>query len=210
MTIPIAAIDQFVKEEGETVRHLIGLRCFCHGADGQPDPNCTEHEAGGWLYTAEQTIVGLVTDISQNATLMETGVFVPGDCVFSPLSNHKVSEGDKIIFTWPLPYGQGDALVRGTGASDRLYYAAAQGMACIDEDKVFYYPDADYRFDGKTIVWDWTGKTGKKPATGKRYTVKYMAYLEWLAFVPPVTRISNGADMGEKVLLRKKHVVEQQ
>lgn len=210
MPIPVDAIDQFVTEEGEQVKHLIGLRCFCHGPDGQPDPNCTAHEAGGWLYTAEQTITGLVTDISQNQELMETGVFIPGDCIFSPLSDHKVSEGDKIIFTWPLPYGQGDALVRGMTASDRLYYSAVKGMACIDEDKVFYSDGIDYKMDGKSIEWDWTGKvvTGKKPAPGKRYTVKYMAFIEWLAFVPPVSRISNGQDMGEKVMLRKKHLLE--
>lgn len=210
MPIPVAAIDQFVVEEGEEVRHLIGLRCFCHGPDGQPDPNCEEHEAGGWLYAAEEPITGLVTDISQNLELMETGVFMPGDCIFSPLSDHKVSEGDKIIFTWPLPYGQGDALVRGATASDRLYYSAVSGMACIDEDKVFYRYGTDYRMQDKQIVWDWTGKaaTAKAPAAGKRYTVKYMAFIEWLAFVPPVTRISSGADMGEKVMLRKKHLVE--
>lgn len=208
MPIPVAAIDQFVMEEGEQVTHLIGLRCFCHGPDGQPDPNCTEHEAGGWLYTAEHTITGLVTDISQNMELMETGVFMPGDCIFSPLSDEKISEGDKIIFTWPLPYGQGDALVRGSSASDRIYYSAVKGMACIDENKTFYVNDVDYKMSGKTIIWDWAGKVGRKPAAGKRYTVKYMAYIEWLAFVPPVTRISNGEDMGEKVMLRKKHLVE--
>lgn len=210
MPIPVAAIDQFVREEGEEVKHFIGLRCFCHGPDGQPDPNCTEHEAGGWLYAQEQTITGLVTDISQNMELMETGVFMPGDCIFSPLSDQKVTEGDKIVFTWPLPYGQGDALVRSTSSFDRLYYSAVKGMACIDENKVFYVNDVDYKMSGKAILWDWTGKsiTAKKPANGKRYTVKYMAYIEWLAFVPPVTRVSNGSDMGEKVMLRKKHLME--
>lgn len=208
MPIDVTAIDRFVTEEGEEVRHLIGLRCFCHGPDGQPDPNCTQHEAGGWLYTAEQTITGLVTDISQDMQLMETGVFMPGDCVFSPLSDHKVSEGDKIIFTWPLPYGQGDARVRGTGNSERLYYTPAQGMACIDENGVFYISDVDYKFQGKDVLWKWTGKIGKAPAAGVRYSIKYMAYIEWLAFVPPVTRISNGTDLGEKVILRKKHLVE--
>lgn len=210
MPIPVPAIDRFTFEEGEQVRHLIGMRCWCHGADGQPDPNCTEHEAGGWVFTSESTITGLVTDISQNMELMETGVFMPGDCIFSPVSEYIVSEGDKIIFTWPLPFGQGDPLKRGDSDSDRLYYEAVSGLACIDEDKVFYRPNIDYRLSGKNIVWDWSGKpaAGKKPDQGIRYTVKYQAYIEWLAFVPPVTRISFGVDMGAKVILRKKHLME--
>ncbi|WP_188055619.1 DUF4815 domain-containing protein [Oryzomonas rubra] len=209
MPIPVEAIDQFVDDEGETVRHQIGMRCFCHGADGQPDPNCTLHENGGWYYAEEQIITGLVTDISQRRELMETGAFMPGDCVFSPKSTDLVSEGDKIIFTWPLPYGQGDVLVRGTGASDTLYYEGVKGIYCIDQVKQYYRQDVDYKLDGKNIVWDWTGKTGIKPASGTKYVIKYTAYIEWIAFVPPVTRTSSGEDIGAKVMLRKKHLMEQ-
>lgn len=209
MPIPVSAIDTFVSEEGEEVRHLVGIRCFCHGADGQPDPNCTAHENGGWLYVDEKTITGLVTDITQRRELMETGVFQPGDCIFSPLSSDTISEGDKIIFTWPLPYGQGDALVRGAGASDTLYYEGVSNIFCIDEDKVKYLEGTDFKLSGKTIVWQWTGKVGgAKPAASKRYSIKYKAFIEWLVFVPPVERISHGEDLGSKVMLRKKHLME--
>lgn len=210
MPIPITAINQFVEEEGEEVRHLIGMRCFCHGSDGQPDPNCTEHENGGWIYAAEHTITGLVTDVSQRRELMETGVFMPGDAVFSPLTTDQVSEGDKIIFTWPLPYGQGEPLVRGGGSSDDLYYEAVGGIFCMDEDRIVYRQGVDYRFDGKSIVWAWDGKTGKAPGYGIRYTIKYTAYIEWLVFVPPIERITHGDDLGSKVMLRKKHLMEAQ
>lgn len=208
MPIPIAAVDAFVEEEGEQVRHQIGLRCYCHGADGQPDPNCPDHENGGWLYTDETTITGLVTDISQRRELMETGVFMPGDCIFSPLSTTVISEGDKIIFTWALPFGQGDPLLRGTGVSDTLYYEGVKGLFCIDQSKARYVQDIDYKLDGKNIVWDWAGKAGDKPAAGTKYTIKYTAYIEWLVFVPPVERISAGENIGSKVMLRKKHLLE--
>jgi hypothetical protein len=208
MPIPIDAVDNFVAEEGEQVRHLIGLRCFCHGPDGQPDPNCTLHENGGWYYGDERTITGLVTDISQRRELMETGVFMLGDCIFSPSTFDVVSEGDKIIFTWPLPYGQGDALVRGTGNSDKLYYEGVSGIFCIDEYKVKYVNGVDYQLEGKNIIWQWQGKNGNKPGTGTRYSIKYRAYIEWLAFVPPIERITHGDDLGSKVMLRKKHLME--
>lgn len=208
MPIPVAAADQFTEDEGELVRHLTGLRCFCHGANGQPDPNCAEHENGGWLYVEEKTITGLVTDITQRRELMETGAFMPGDCIFSPTSSDTVSEGDKIIFTWPLPFGQGDPLTRGNEESDNLYYEGVRGLFCIDEDKVVYKQDRDYRLDGKRIVWEWDDKDGKTPGYGIRYTIKYTAFIEWLVFVPPVERISHGENMGSKVMLRKKHLME--
>jgi len=210
MSIPVSAVDQFVEEEGEQVRHMIGIRCFCHGADGQPDPNCKEHEVGGWLFLEERTITGLVTDITQRRELMETGVFEPGDCMFSPLSEDTVSEGDKIIFTWSLPHGQGDPLVRSSQDYDTLYYEAVKSILCYDENKVFYKQDRDFRFEGKKIVWQWTGKSqdGKTPRMFTRYVVKYHAYIEWLVFVPPVTRVSAGEDIGSKVMLRKKHLME--
>lgn len=208
MPIPIEAVNNFVEEEGEEVRHLVGIHCFCHGANGQPDPNCKEHESGGWLYSDETTIVGLVTDISQRRELMETGAFEPGDCVFSPLTTNTISEGDKIIFTWSLPYGKGDVIVRGATNTDKLYYEAVSGIFCIDENKIKYSQDIDYRLQGKNIVWDWSGKTGLKPSEGTRYSIKYRAFIEWIVFVPPVERITHGEDLGSKVMLRKKHLLE--
>ena len=210
MPISISAIDRFVSEEGEDVRHFTGLKCFCHGPEGQPDPNCKEHEIGGWLYVNEQNIVGLVTDISQRRELMETGVFMPGDCVFSPLTPDTISEGDKIIFTWPLPYGQGDVITRSNVATDNLYYEAVRALFCIDENKVIYKQNVDFRLAGKLIEWEWPEKldSALKPGYGTHYTIKYTAYIEWLVFVPPVERITHGDDLGSKVMLRKKHLVE--
>jgi hypothetical protein len=202
------AVDAHVEREGEHVRLLIGMRCFCIGADGQPDPNCDQHENGGYLYVDEQPVTGLVTSVRYNKDLMEAGIFLPGDCVFSPTSDVTVSEMDKIIFTWPEVYGAGDPLVRGNGAGDNLLYEAVSALYCIDENKVRYVENTDFIFSGKKILWNWQGKPleGKVPSFGDRYTVKYKAYLEWIAWLPPETRRSHGADMGCKVMLRKKHL----
>ena len=210
MAINVAAADSFTEDEGEVVRHLVGMRCWCIGGDGQPDPNCNQHELGGYLYVDEKQITGLVTSISYQKDLRESGIFAPGDCIFSPTSDITVSEMDKIIFTWPEVYGPGDPLVRGRDNFDQLYYEAVKAIFCIDENRVRYFEGTDFRFNGKTIEWQWDGKptAGKQPAIDIRYTIKYKGYLEWIAFVPPMTRISVGVDMGNKVFLRKKHMWE--
>lgn len=200
--------DQFTDEEGEDVRHFIGMRCWCVDGQGRPSPKCPEHEAGGYIYREESRIRGLITDVRQSRELSELGLWLPGDCVFSPPSNVDVSEMDKIIFTWSLPYGEGDPLVRGSGASERLTYEAVSSMYVGDEDKVRYVEGTDFRFVGKTIEWEWAGKAGRAPVEGKRYVAKYKGYLEWIAFLPPIERISAGQRIGSRVPLRKKHLMK--
>jgi hypothetical protein len=211
MAINSADCNRFVATEGERVRHQVGMLCPCHDDQGQPDPNCDLHERGGWFYAEEEAIVGLVTSIAAHKDWLEAGIALPGDAVFSPLTHNTVSEGDKIIFTWPLPFGQGDPLVRGSGSAEKLYYPAVKGIYCLDEQRIKYVENVDFRFVGRTIEWSWPGKSveGKKPSLGIRYTIKYMAFIEWIAVDPPTTRISKGQDIGSKVLLRKKHIFEQ-
>ena len=208
--IQVSEINRFTREEGEKVKHLIGMRCFCIRPDGQPDPNCRQHENGGWLYKDEKIITGIVTGVNFHKDLMETGAFIPGDCVFSPQAGVVVSEMDKIIFTWPEVYGPGEAVIRSGEEGDTLYYQPVKALYCVDEDGIRYYQDKDFRFEGKRIVWTWDGKPadGTLPATGWRYTIKYMAYIEWIAFVPPVTRRSHSKDISNKVILRKRHIFE--
>ena len=209
MSIDPVPVDGFVTTEGETVRHLVGLRCWCiANKEAQPEPGCPNCHGEGFTYEDEKEIVGLVTSISGNRKLLEMGLFYPGDCIFSPLTGNTVSEHDKVIFTWPLPYGEGDALKRGNDDNDMLYYEAVSSIFLRDEDRVIYTENIDFRFVGKSIEWVWTGKPaeGKKPATGIRYTVKYRAYIEWIAFIPPVTRVSHGEDIGSKVFLRQRHI----
>lgn len=209
MPLSPVPVDAFVDQEGEVVTHWIGMRCWCHGPDGQPDPNCTAHEPGGFLYREPHEISGLVTDISQRKELMALGVFLPGDCVFSPLTTDTVSEGDKIVFSWPLAHGAGDPQVRGAGAADVLTYAAVSALYVGDEWGQKYAEGTDFRFVGREIQWEWAGKpaAGLQPAEGTRYVAKYKGLIEWIAFVPPVERISHGEDLGSKVILRKKHLL---
>ena len=207
MPIDPSAIDQFVAAEGEQVLHQIGMRCWCCGRDGQLDPNCREHDITGSVYGPAMEITGLFTDIMQRKELAASGLFIPGDAIFSPLTGNEVSEGDKITMLTPLPHGKGDALTRGGGDADLLMYEATSGIFCMDEQKVRYAEGGDFRLNGKHIEWRWQGKGGLTPRIGTRYSIKYRAYIEWIAFFPPVERFSHGEDIGSKVMLRKLHLL---
>jgi hypothetical protein len=200
-------LDEFTVREGEIVIHSTGVPCFCISEKGELDPNCREHDFTGHLYRNPQRITGLVTGITQHKVLIDSGIFLPGDVVFSPESGNIVTEGDKIQFTWPEPYGEGEILRRGQPDYENTYYEAVKALHCSDEKGNIYTQDVDFRFVGKKIEWRWAGKVGGTvPNLGIRYMLKYTAFLEWLAFDVPMERISHGNDMGTKVGMRKIHL----
>ena len=206
MPIRPQEINRFVRQEGEPFLHFVGARCWCTGRDGQLDPNCEAHDVTGSVYGDKVPIVGLFSSIMQHKDLISTGLFEKGDALFSPLNNAQVSEGDKLIFMKPVPFGAGDPRIRGTEASDPLIYSATSGIFCMDENRVRYAEEVDFKFQDKSIIWRWEGKTGNAPGSGVRYTVKYRALIDWIVFMPPMERFSHGKDIGNKVFLRKLHV----
>ena len=85
---------------------------------------------------------------------------------------------------------------------DRLWYHATSSIWCEDEEGNVYKSGGDFILDGsKVIKWQ-----GSNPKIGRKYTIKYNAYLEWVAFTPPDIRVDRNRDLGQRVILRKRHV----
>ena len=84
---------------------------------------------------------------------------------------------------------------------DRLWYNASSSIWCEDEDGNVYR-SGDFKLDGSKII-KWTGDS---PTIGKKYVIKYNAYLEWIAFDPPAVRRDRNRDLGQRVGLRRRHV----
>ena len=208
MPIKPSDIDKFTRVEGEAVWHESGLPCFCRDSKGQLDPNCSKHDWTGRVYRDKKRIKAIVSGLNNHKELIQAGIALPGDCVLSPQSGDVVAAGDKITFTWPEPYGDGEVLTRGTSSGETLLYAAVKSIYLGDENGIYYKQDRDFRFVDKEIQWTWTDKPseGKKPRTGVRYAIQYKGYLEYVAFDIPVERVSAGKDIGSKVLLRKLHL----
>jgi len=126
-----------------------------------------------------------------------------------------IGDFDKITFTTPDFVGEGQVILRDGGNhnevkgvrtglamnEDRLWYQAACAVHCEDENGVIYTPGSDFQFVDKVIRW-----VGNAPNSGTFYTLKYTAYLEWIAYNTPMARFDNARNLAQKVLLRKKHV----
>jgi hypothetical protein len=211
--------DGLISNRGQVIIHELGISCTCRLDGGVISPVrggvSTFYCAGcenGILYRRPRQIMGLVSGTSSNRQLIETGFINPGDCVLSvsPNLEDPPSDFDKITFTWDENVGDGQVIVRGEGLDrntalldneDLLHYQASKSLYCEDEDGKEYFEGADFYFEGKKIVWL------NPPIIRKKYTIKYKAYLEWLIFDSPMTRRDRDTDLGYRIVLRKKHLV---
>ncbi len=227
------SLEELVEDRGDNVTHELGISCpTCRAEDaygstliseGKPlqglggSISCPSCYGIGWVYRNPRCIRGLVVGVNTgpNRSLVDAGWAVPGDAVFSPsLTLDPLGDFDRITIHHPVPVGSGQTIVRNaanmgvnhmlstglTPEQDRLWYIPACITYCMDQEGTTYEQGTDFSVDGKLITW-----VGNKPADGMIYTVKYLAYLEWIVFTSPFTRFDNARSLGQKVLLRKAH-----
>ena len=224
-------LEELIEARGEKVTVETAVACPCRSGDlysalilkdGKPGnqrildcPNC---QGDGFLYRNARNVSGLVTalDPGRNRQLFEAGYAVPGDVTFSPSSRAGfLTDFDKVTFCFSSPVNEGQVIMRGSHtlennaeyvtdldtAEDRLWYRPSCSIWCEDINGVVYSQGADFVFEGKKIQW-----VGAQPDIGTLYTLKYTAYLEWVAYASPFQRMDNNRNMGQRVMLRKKHV----
>jgi hypothetical protein len=224
-------LNELIEVRGENVIIETSVACTCRNGDlyaalilkdGKPANqrilDCPACQGDGFIYRNGRNIRGLVTslDPGRNRHLFEMGYAVPGDVVFSPsLIAGIVTDFDKVTFCFTSPINEGQVIMRGAHTlennaeyvtdlatnEDRLWYRPGCTIWCEDSDGVVYAQSSDFTFEGRKIIWG-----GNAPDIGTLYTVKYTAYLEWVAYSTPFQRMDNNRSLGQKVLLRKKHV----
>ena len=220
-----------INSRGEDVIHEVGLRCPCNVEDtmagqinhrGTRVPRrrttfrCPRCDGSGYLYRNAKKIVALITNIAEDYQRTESGWGVPGDAIMSVKPDYRVSTGDLITFTWSQSLAEGQVIVRGAGTlsensarktqleenEDLLHYNADKSIWCEDDDGKVYRGGSDFLLDGsKLIKWG-----SNRPRVGLAYTLKYTAFLEWEAQVPPSVRRDRNRDLGTRVMLRKRHI----
>lgn len=220
----------FIEERGETLIHEIGLRCPCDNEDpmlGLVEKgtniakkrhrfNCPQCGGEGRIYRKPQRIVALFFGFSENKIQATGGMIYPGDQMMSVKPGFQVSGGDKITITWPEEVPDGQVLVRGAAHmgdnaarklhvepdEDVLWYYAVNSIYCEDFEGNVYREGGDFVLNTSRII-KWVGNS---PKQGVSYVIKYNAYLEYIAFMPPVQRRDQDRDLGSRVALRKRHI----
>lgn len=205
---------EFVIRKGERLLLSQSRMCPCGTT---PDANraritCSLCQGLGVQYAAPVKIVGIVTGIHREKSLLESGIAQPGDLVLglSPFSPVTLSDYDLIEFTWPegQPF-QGELVTRSAdGPTDILAYKVAQMQACLsvdpETDAVTQYQEGvNFTVSGRELTWI---ADQPQPAADSIYSVKYMARYSWIVFISPQDRRERGVNLGAKAILRLRHL----
>lgn len=223
--INISTQMDFIRKKGERVDWWIGMKCTCTSSilptgtnfpdANRPNPNCKACDGVGRVWTDKKQILGLVENINQHKDLLNAGIVTAGDFVFSPDLRYTLSDYDRIQLKWTqgIPY-EGELRTRGTGQTDKSMYGIMSVTKLSTFDPVSgveteYKLSTDFTIDAITgnptnvITW----LQGKGPPANAVYSIKYQALMDWIAFIPPQPRRERGTNLGQRVILRKKHLV---
>jgi hypothetical protein len=215
-TINMSIQTEFIHKHGEVLTYFLAMKCTCTilptGAmvpdANRANPNCKACKGLGIVWQNKGDIVGLVQTVNQQKDLLQTGVAAPGDLVLSPDPRVTISDFDKIQMTWSegIPY-EGQLLRRGAGASDTVNYDIMSVIECIQVDPTTglittFTPDVDFTTNGRLITW-----IGNKPAGNSVYSFKYSGLIDWICFAPPQPRRERGTNLGQRIVMRKRHLV---
>lgn len=208
-------MDIWQQKHAEWMKWSLGVKCPCSTMTdvSRANPNCAVCFGTGWFYTNEQEIRGIVTDARFDKQLKDTGMLQAGDLSLGPeiRGNHPILQNyDRIILAFwgdGLPY-DGDVIVRTPYATDRTIYAPIQVQMCASVDPVVgtitsYTLGTDFTLNGRELSW----LTGRGPSVGQTYSLKYTTHYEWIVLVPASPRYERGTSLGQRVVLRARHIV---
>lgn len=197
------------------------------------DYSCYLCRGNGVYWDDPLKVRSMITDVnSGNARqLLVNGEATPGDLIILPppqgWRNLRLNDLDKIIFNHRggQPW-EGDVIFRAKYDPDFDFttypIADITQVSYIDPDDNGVPPTpvvcergVDYEFttliNGGTDVAEarklrWLEDSPNKPPDGTRVSISYYAYYEWIAYVSPFNRVENNNLLGQKALLRKRHV----
>ncbi len=217
MTVTAATIRQRVNEVTRTYGDWViweqGLPCACRAAPGlRLSAGCPRCEGEGFLWIAPAKLKGIVMPVHADRHLATMGWISPADLTFSTDVYHSIHDFDRITLLTPLP-ADPEIVVRGqsfrdcvpnlSADEDRLAYQAAAPIYCAPHDapeRPYLHGDS-YVLSGKTLRWL------KPPPTGTPIVIKYDALTEWVCFASPFETLDRGRLLGQRALLRKRHLV---
>lgn len=180
--------------------------------------NCVNCHGTGYIYRNATKVLGLLTQVnSGNRQLIDLGIAMPGDCVFSPsLQSVEMEDMDRVTLCITDVFNEGQIIQRNaahlsnarlrptdlTPTEDRLWYFGDGCVVwCEDENNVVYDGGGDFEIIDNKISW-----IGRRPADGTFYTLKYRYYPEWIVYASPLQRFDRGRSLQGRVVLRKKHI----
>lgn len=207
----------FVARHGEELRWYRSHKCPCGAL---PDANrsrttCVHCLGTGLRYDPPVNVIGIVTQKITDKNLIESGTVSPGDMLLglSPLEKNVFSDWDMVELNWKKgePF-EGELIARSSdGAVDTLQYPAKDIFDCVQinhttQTIIHYSAGTNFTVSGRTLTWI---EDEDQPNVGDIFSIKYTAIFQWVCFRGPFDRREQDINLGQKVLLKKRHLVFQ-
>ncbi len=210
---PPGDFAEFFRRHAERVLWYQAVPCPCGNQPGGPsNVNCVLCGGLGRFYpNPPGTTRAALTQVRQQQVLEAIGEVFPGDLVADqPPGAVQFAPLDIILPTWVRgePY-EGDEISRGATSTDALTYRAQSVAFCGTVNRITgaitaYREGTDFSVSGKVITWL---SGGNAPPFGMLYAIRYDAQFEWSPYLPGQVRYENGTNLGQRTILRKRHLV---
>lgn len=201
-------------EKSEVVQWYPGRKCSCTSEmdANRANPLCLVCSGTGTFYANPSYITAALSAASNTKILMDFGVALPGDIIMSlrPMDDVLIADRDQVKFTWETGESyEGELAKRGAASSDKLIYDALSLDAVTQSDPDWgtvtsFLEITDYTHASQSDTLTWL--SGRGPAQGSTYSVRYRPRFSYLCFTPPAERRERGTSLGQRVLLRRKHI----
>ena len=212
------SMEGLIGNRGIYVVHEKAMPCTCinmnsrQGAVGHASPSCSRCYGSGYVWRDPVRMLGLIANMSLQKNMNQIGWIVPGDMSFSPSTPaREIADFDRITLTVPTPTDS-QVIMRGKVSftsprpnslkanEDLLILEAGRPQADLleDEDDVSYQYGS-YKLDGRKVIWT----EGAGPSVGKKYSIRYSGFIEYIAWVTPMQRFDRARKLGQHVMLRK-------
>jgi len=183
------------------------------------NPSCKVCLGIGTFYASPQWVTGLVANISNSKMLLESGIGLPGDLIFSSqmMDDARLADQDIIKLDWDGGEAyEGELVRRGVDGTDKFIYDAVEIQAVTQSDPdlgtlASFLEGTDYTHAANSDTIDWSlGITNNRviPAAGSVYSVRYRPRFSYIVFIPPAERREKGTNLGQRVILKKRHLVQ--
>lgn len=213
-TFDLARQDKFVRDHSDKILIAKGIPCGCGTTEdmARVDPDCQACGGYGTRYGPDVTVRAMVLGMRSEKALLQAGIAMPGDMILSlsPFEKVRVGDWDRVRLTWldGQPY-QGDLVKRRPYGPDRLIYEPKKIDSITQVEprtgQVTTFPSSAYTLEGRKITWVGDPQPARETVYAVAYAVKTY---DWVVFVSPMDRYEKGVSLGQKALLRRRHVVK--
>lgn len=171
-----AELDQFISDHGVSVRLERATLCPCQFSEtGQPKLECPLCLGKAYLFATYETHTALVTNRQHRKNFVDVGSYQTGSCEATFKTGVTIPDYSRITMINDRTVINDEILTRGAVHGSRslevVRFPILSMELLVASTGTPYTTPTDFAMSGRRVAW----VTGRGPATGIQYTMRYLA-----------------------------------